>query len=43
MTTVQQENAMFDTKNDLPVNTRTRVIELLNARPFLEAHLHTKR
>ena len=23
---------MFDTRNDLPVNTRTRVIELLNAR-----------
>ena len=23
---------MFDTKNDLPVNTRTKVIELLNAR-----------
>ena len=23
---------MFDTRNDLPANTRTKVIELLNAR-----------
>ena len=40
---------MFDTRNDLPPNTRARVIELLNAREadeylwFLEAHLHGKR
>src|SRR3989442_10775967 len=27
-----KEVSMFDTKNDLPVNTRTKVIELLNAR-----------
>jgi starvation-inducible DNA-binding protein len=27
-----KEAAMFDTRNDLPPNTRTRVIELLNAR-----------
>jgi BMFP domain-containing protein YqiC len=35
---------MFDTRNDLPANTRTRVIELLNARlADLEAHLHAER
>jgi DNA-binding ferritin-like protein len=43
---------MFDTRNDLPANTRTKVIEVLNARLadaidlllwFLEAHLHGKR
>jgi DNA-binding ferritin-like protein len=46
---------MFDTRNDLPANTRTKVIELLNARladaidlgaqtkNVLEAHLHAKR
>src|SRR6266850_3270755 len=27
-----EEVSMFDTKNDLPVNTRTKVIDLLNAR-----------
>src|ERR1700751_5137122 len=32
MQRVDKEVAMFDTRNDLPVNTRTRVIELLNAR-----------
>src|SRR5437879_10464076 len=32
MQRVLKEVSMFDTKNDLPVNTRTKVIELLNAR-----------
>jgi starvation-inducible DNA-binding protein len=29
---MDQESTMFDTRNDLPANTRTQVIELLNAR-----------
>jgi starvation-inducible DNA-binding protein len=29
---MHQENAMFDTRNDLPANARTKLIELLNAR-----------
>src|SRR5256885_5993760 len=29
---MQRRLSMFDTRNDLPANTRTKVIELLNAR-----------
>jgi len=35
---------MFDTRNDLPAGTRTRVVELLNARRSRETDKHlTKR
>jgi hypothetical protein len=51
---VQEAEPMFDTRNDLPANTRSRVTELLNARLAdsmdlgaakirVEAHLHGKR